>query len=329
MMAFNAGMTRRALLEMAGAASLSVAAVAAARAEGVAAGSRTEPAPVLFAHQTPMRVGQVSLVVRDLALVSGFYRDVLGLSVIETAPGRAGLGAGGHVLLVLEERPSAPFERQGTAGLFHTAFLMPTRKDLARWLVHVARNRVRLTGFADHAVSEAVYLDDPEGNGIEVYSDRAPDLWRWDGDAVTMTTDPLDVDDLVGLTNTQVSDYASAPAGLRIGHMHLRVGDVARGQAFYGAAIGLDTTRQRSGAAFLSSGRYHHHLGINAWRSQGAGVRDANATGIAWFSLEVKDRAILDAQQARLAAAGTGITALSGGVATADPWGTAIRLVSL
>ncbi|QCK88764.1 VOC family protein [Phreatobacter aquaticus] len=325
----NAGMTRRALLDMAGAASLSMAAIAAAKAEGVETGPRSGLSPVLVAHQTPMRVGQVSLVVRDLDLVSAFYRDAIGLSVIETSPGRTSLGAGGTVLLVLEQRPAAPFERQGTAGLFHTAFLMPTRKDLARWLVHVARNRVRLTGFADHAVSEAVYLDDPEGNGIEVYCDRAPELWRWDGASVTMTTDQLNIDDLVSLTNIQVSDYATAPEGLRIGHMHLRVGDVARGQAFYGAAVGLDTTRQRGGAAFLSSGRYHHHLGINVWQSNGAGLRDPNATGIAWFSLEMKDRADIDAQRARLAAAGAAVTEMAGGFQTADPWGTTVRLVGV
>lgn len=328
-MAFTGDMTRRALLDMAGAASLSAAAMAAARAEGVEAGPRSGPPPVLLAHQTPMRVGQVSLVVRDLERLSAFYRDVIGLQIIESQPGRASLGAGGNVLLVLEQRTDAPFERHGTAGLFHTAFLMPTRKDLARWLVHVARNRVRLTGFADHAVSEAVYLDDPEGNGIEVYCDRAPDLWRWDGGTVTMTTDQLNIDDLVSLTNIQVSDYAAAPDGLRIGHMHLRVGDVARGQAFYGEAIGLDTTRQRGGAAFLSSGRYHHHLGINVWQSNGAGARDPNATGLAWFSLEVKDRGLLDAQRARLASASARTTDTTGGFESADPWGTTVRLVGV
>ena len=138
---------------------------------------------------------------------------------------------------------------------------MPTRKDLARWLVHAAANKIPLSGFADHLVSESVYLDDPEGNGIEVYADRAPETWKWDGGSVAMATDQLDIDGLLALTDTHTTNYAKAPDDLRIGHMHLRVGDLEQADRFYGGAIGFDPTRKRSGAAFLSSGRYHHHLG--------------------------------------------------------------------
>ena len=138
---------------------------------------------------------------------------------------------------------------------------MPTRKDLARWLVHAAKNKIPLSGFADHLVSESVYLDDPEGNGIEVYADRAPETWKWDGGSVAMATDQLDIDGLLALTDTHTTNYAKAPDDLRIGHMHLRVGDLEQADRFYGGAIGFDPTRKRSGAAFLSSGRYHHHLG--------------------------------------------------------------------
>ena len=168
---------------------------------------------------------------------------------------------------------------------------MPTRKDLARWLVHAAKNKVPLSGFADHLVSESVYLDDPEGNGIEVYADRAPETWKWDGGSVAMATDQLDIDGLLALTDTHTTNYAKAPDDLRIGHMHLRVGDIEQADRFYGGAIGFDPTRKRSGAAFLSSGRYHHHLGINVWQSAGAGPRDDTATGLAWFSLEVASAA--------------------------------------
>ena len=181
---------------------------------------------------------------------------------------------------------------------------MPTRKDLARWLVHAAINKVPLSGFADHRVSESVYLDDPEGNGIEVYADRDPSLWQWSAGTVTMGTDQLDIDDLVSLTNTKVSDYAKAPDGLRIGHMHLRVGDLAKANDFYRATIGFDPTRERQGAAFLSSGRYHHHLGLNVWQSAGAGRRDDAATGLVWFSLEIEKPDLFDAQEERLRKAG-------------------------
>jgi catechol 2,3-dioxygenase len=206
---------------------------------------------------------------------------------------------------------------------------MPTRKDLARWLVHAAANRIPLSGFADHLVSESVYLDDPEGNGIEVYADRAPELWQWNAGTVTMATDPLDIDGLLALTDTRSTSYAKAPDGLRIGHMHLRVGDLEQADRFYGGAIGFDPTRKRTGAAFLSSGRYHHHLGLNVWQSQGAGRRDDTATGLAWFSLEIAGPDMLQAQEQRLKQAGAPAVAIADGIETTDPWGTKVRLIRI
>jgi len=316
-------MTRRTILQMAGASSLAAAASAAARAEGNAGGGPT------FANRTPMRVGMVSLRVRKLDSVADFYRDVVGLAVMERSATSATLGAGGVKLLVLEARPDAAEESKRAAGLYHTAFLMPARKDLARWLVHAAIHRVPLSGFADHRVSESVYLDDPEGNGIEVYADRDPALWQWNDGTVTMGTDQLDIDDLVSLTNTKVSDYAKAPDGMRIGHMHLRVGDLAEASGFYRNSIGFDPTRERQGAAFLSSGRYHHHLGLNVWQSAGAGRRDDKATGLAWFSLEIAKPDLFDAQQERLRKASSEIVTVPGGIEVSDPWGTRIRLIKL
>ena len=316
-------MTRRTLLHLAGASSLAAAAAGAARAEGGGGGGPT------FANRTPMRIGMVTIRVRNLDSMADYYRDVLGLSVMERSATGAVLGAGGVKLVVLEARPDAAREARTAAGLYHTAFLMPTRKDLARWLVNAAINRVPLSGFADHLVSESVYLDDPEGNGIEVYADRDPTLWKWSDGAVAMATDQLDIDDLVSLTNTRVSDYSQAPDGLRIGHMHLRVGDLEQADRFYGGTIGLDPTRQRSGAAFLSSGRYHHHLAINVWQSAGAGPRDATATGLAWFSLEVAASEILQAQQERLRQAGAPAAAIENGIETSDPWGTKLRLIKV
>src|SRR6185295_13019737 len=198
-------LTRRTLLHLAGASSLGAAAAAAAQAEGTAGNGPT------FANRTPMRVGMVTLRVRDLDKVTDYYRDAIGLTVMTRTATGARLGAGGVPLLDLERREGAAREARNAAGLYHTAFLMPTRKDLARWLVHAAINKVPLSGFADHRVSESVYLDDPEGNGIEVYADRDPSLWQWSAGTVTMGTDQLDIDDLVSLTNTKVSDYAKAP----------------------------------------------------------------------------------------------------------------------
>ena len=316
-------LTRRTLLHLAGASSLTAAAAAAARAEGTAGSGPP------FASRTPMRVGIVTLRVRNLDLVADYYRDVIGLTVMARSMMGALLGAGGVRLLNLQRRESAPREARNAAGLYHTAFLMPTRKDLARWLEHAAANNVRLSGFAAHLVSESVYLDDPVGNGIEVYADRAPETWKWDGGSVAMATDQLDIDGLLALTDTSTTDYAKAPDDLRIGHMHLRVGDLDQADRFYGGAIGLDPTRKRSGAAFLSSGRYHHHLGINVWQSAGAGPRDATAMGLASFSLEIAAEEILQAQTQRLRQAGAPVTAIENGIETSDPWGTKVRLVSV
>ncbi|MCK1638146.1 VOC family protein [Bradyrhizobium sp. 157] len=316
-------LTRRTLLHLAGASSLSAAAVAAAQAEGVADGGPT------FANRTPMRIGMVTLRVRNLDLVTDYYRDAIGLTVMQRTATGARLGAGGVALLDLTLRAGAASEARNAAGLYHTAFLMPTRKDLARWLVHAATNKVPLSGFADHLVSESVYLDDPEGNGIEIYADRAPESWKWDGGTVAMATDPLDIDGLLALTNPRISNYAGAPDGLRIGHMHLRVGDLEQADRFYGGAIGFDPTRKRTGAAFLSSGRYHHHLGINVWQSAGAGRRNDAATGLAWFSLEVASEEILQAQEQRLRQAGAPAAAITNGIETADPWGTKVRLIKV
>ena len=317
-------MTRRTLLQLAGASSLAAAAAGAARAEeGGGGGGPT------FANRTPMRIGMVTIRVRKLDVMADYYRDVLGLAVMERSATGAVLGAGGIKLLVLEARPEAANEARTSAGLYHTAFLMPTRKDLARWLVNAAINRVPLSGFADHLVSESVYLDDPEGNGIEVYADRDPSLWQWSAGSVAMATDQLDIDGLLTLTDPRASDYAKAPDGLRIGHVHLRVGDLGKGESFYHGSVGLDPTRRRSGAAFLSSGRYHHHLGINVWQSAGAGARDETATGLAWFSLETEKPDLLAAQQERLRQAGAPVAALANGLEAVDPWGTRVRLVKV
>ncbi|MGJ5179129.1 VOC family protein [Bradyrhizobium oligotrophicum] len=322
----TADFTRRALLKLTGASSMTMAAIAAARAEG--GGASAVPGPT-FASRTPIRIGMVTLRVNDPDNVAAFYRDVIGLAVLQRTETSVRLGAGGVPLVELEPRPEASRESPRAAGLFHTAFLMPTRKDLARWLVHVARNRTPLTGFADHNVSEAVYLDDPEGNGVEVYADRAPELWQWRDGSVRMGTEQLDVNDLVALTDKRTSNYAAAPEGLRIGHVHLKVGDIGQASSFYTGLIGLNTTRTIDRAAFLSSGRYHHHIGANTWHSAGAGRRDDGTTGLSWFSFEVGSADLLAGQEARLRAAGASVTAIADGLETADPWGTKVRLIKV
>jgi catechol 2,3-dioxygenase len=277
-----------------------------------------------FANRTPLHVGKVGLVVRDLERVAGFYRDVIGLAVLDRDGKRGRLGVNGITLVELEHRPDALPDDTRSAGLYHTAFLMPTRPDLARWVLHIAREKVPITGASDHGVSEAFYLDDPEGNGVEVYADRPPETWRWSDGLVAMPTERLDMEDLVASANAQDA-YDGAPAGLRIGHIHLRVGELEQAEAFYRGAIGLDLTRKRQGAAFMSSGGYHHHVAGNIWHSAGAGPRDPERAGLAWFSLRADDPAAI---RARLETARAPLSAGPSGVQTADPWGTQIRIVS-
>ena len=278
------------------------------------------------ANRTPLHIGAVGLAVRDLETMEAFYQSLLGLSIIDRTSSCSRLGAGGAAFLELEQKPDLKPDDERTAGLYHTAFLFPTRADHARWVMHIARNHVKLTGASDHGVSEAFYLDDPEGNGVEVYNDRPPELWQHDGDLIVMPTKPLDVQDLIRAGDATMG-YIEAPAGLRIGHIHLRVGNVEKAEEFYRGAVGLDLTRRRGGATFMSSGGYHHHVGANVWHSDGAGARTDDRSGVAWFAMQTADDQTLGAVRARLTDSKAPVTELPNGIETVDPWGTRVRFV--
>jgi catechol 2,3-dioxygenase len=279
-----------------------------------------------FASRTPLHIGAVGMVVRNLERLAAYYRDLLGLTVMERTGRTARLGVDGIVLLELEHRPDALPDDPSAAGLYHTAFLMPTRADLARWIIHIARHYVPISGASDHDVSEAIYLDDPEGNGIEVYSDRPSEHWRRDGKLIFQKTDPLDIEDILREVDPASASYPGAPAGLRVGHVHLRVGEVTKAEEFYCDGLGLEVTRRRGGATFLSTGGYHHHIACNVWHSNGAGMRDERRAGIAWVGLETSDPSTLDAVTARLQKTAAIRTLITGGFETVDPWGTRIRI---
>lgn len=327
-------LTRRTLLSLCGGVTLAGAMAGALRAEGLTSPVPAAPAgsPALpFALTTPLHVGEVCLKARDIGLLKGYYQKMLGFEILAESADEVTLGAGGTPLLHLVSRPEADFEAGGEAGLYHTAFLMPSRADLARWLVHVAMSDIPLVGFADHSVSEAVYLADPEGNGIEVYSDRSKEGWTWNEGRVTMGTKELDIEDILQKTGTPTdrNTYAGIPAALRIGHIHLRVGALEAARGFYQAGIGLDVVAgdDQRGATFLSSGRYHHHVGANVWESENAGLRKENATGLDWFSLSTRDETLIAARRSELAAKGFAVTEIEAGIEAKDPWGTRVRLV--
>ena len=217
-----------------------------------------------------MRLGAVHLVVADLARSTAYYENAIGLRVRERDDGTAWFGAGGaDDLLVLHEEPGAKPVTGGHSGLFHFALLLPDRPALGRWLDHAARHRIPLSGASDHLVSEALYLRDPDGHGIEIYRDRPRGEWPMeDGGRVGMATLPLDLDD-VRRANEADGDYPGMPHGTTMGHVHLHVADIPETESFYGD-LGFDVmARYGSDATFMSVGGYHHHLGGNTWAGHG------------------------------------------------------------
>lgn len=240
--------------------------------------------PGITSAGSSLRIGRVALTVRDLDRVSRFYQDDIGLSLIEADAQGHRLGAGGAVLLDLRHDPGARLADRRQAGLFHTAFLLPGRAALADWLIHAADRRTPLEGASDHLVSEAIYLSDPEGNGIEIYRDRPSEEWtiRPDG-ATAMATLPLDLDGLAAARSGR--PFAGIASGTIVGHVHLQVGDLDAAEAFWAGQVGMDLMTRYPGASFFGADGYHHHIGTNVWNSRGAGPRPQGTTGLAEVEL--------------------------------------------
>ena len=271
-----------------------------------------------------MRIGKVALKVRDLDAVSSFYRRVLGLAEIARDDRTVTLGAGRAPLLVLEAVPGLDIDGRRQAGLFHTAFLMPTRADLGRWLAHVVGERIPLQGASDHIVSEALYLADPEGNGIEVYADRPMTRWHGPDGRIRMSTDPLDAQDLIAAGAGGA--WTGFPEEGVIGHVHLRVGDTAAADRFYRDVLGFDIAADYPGASFYGSGGYHHQLAGNIWNSRGAARRPEGMAGLESVEIVVRDEADIRAIAARAESAGLEPARDDQGMVLRDPWGIAITL---
>jgi catechol 2,3-dioxygenase len=225
-----------------------------------------------------MHIGKVTLTVNDLKTVSDYYQQTIGLHLIAQDGETAQLGTGDKILLELRADPTARRASPREAGLFHTAFLLPTRADLGAWLQNAIKASTALQGAADHLVSEALYLADPEGNGIEIYRDRPRADWTVTNGQVKMTTDPLDS---AGILASAAAPWAGFPEGATIGHVHLQAGALAPAEAFYAGELGFPVTCRLPGAVFYGDGGYHHHLATNIWNSRGAAPRSYPATGLA------------------------------------------------
>jgi len=234
----------------------------------------------------PISVASVTLVVNDLIKISEFYRSVVGLNEISKDANTCTLGQGNVALLTLvEDKKARSYPRE--AGLFHTAFLLPNRAALGSWYKFSKEIGIRLDGVADHGVSEALYLSDPEGNGIEIYADRDRSAWHVkDNGEVRPKTSPLRSANLLKAAN---DDWNGAPDNTVIGHVHLQVGELNAADAFYVNTLGLDRTSKMESASFYGSGGYHHHLAGNIWNSQGASIRSSDSTGLQEVELRVSD----------------------------------------
>jgi catechol 2,3-dioxygenase len=254
-----------------------------------------------------------------------YYERVIGLRLLDRTDQRAQMGVQpGDPLLELRERRGArPMPRRGRLGLYHFAILLPDRVDLGRFVRHLGELDIP-AGMSDHLVSEAIYLHDPDGLGIEVYADRPRNTWRYEAGELVMATNPLDVRALIEAGGDR--PWMGLPAGTVIGHVHLYVGDLERADAFYHAALGLDrTVWSYPGALFMSAGGYHHHLGTNTWAADAPPAGDDDARLLEW-ELVVPTAADAGAALERTAASGFTIEPVPPGGVVRDPWGTAVRV---
>lgn len=262
-----------------------------------------------------LSMGRVALTVNDLDAVSDFYQTAVGLHLLSRDGEIARLGADDATLLELRKDGQARRRSPREAGLFHTAFLLPTRSDLAHYLIHALNTGVRLAGAQDHEVSEAIYLQDPEGNGIEIYADRPASQWPWRGTEIHMPSEQLDAQDL--LSSAIGGPWSGFPPGSTVGHVHLQVGDVPAAEAFYSGVLGLTITCHYPGATFYAADGYHHHVATNIWNSRGAPVRNFPSTGLAELQL------VVDPRRAEA------IRTRSKGAEVSDPWGTPVAVTTV
>jgi len=289
-------------------------------------------APSGYRLPAATRLGPVRLQIGDLARSLAFYERTLGLRVLQREVSRAVLAAQGETtpLIELQERPGArPAPRRGRLGLYHFAILLPDRPSLGRFLRHLGEIGAQ-AGAGDHLVSEALYLQDPDNLGIEVYADRPRGSWRRVGRELMMATDPVDVAGLA--TAAGEAPWTGMPAGTVIGHVHLHVGDLAAASSFFSEALGFDRmVWQYPGALFFGAGGYHHHVGTNVWAGDGATPPTGQDAQLLEWAIELPDSGALEAAAQSLERGGFSLERDSGtgsdpALVTRDPWGTRVRI---
>lgn len=282
-----------------------------------------------FSLHAESHPGAVCLAVSDLGRALGFYGGVLGFRTLERADRTAVLTADGRrPLLILTEVPGAQRRPPRSAGLYHFAVLLPGRLDLARSLRRLRETGYPLGGCSDHLVSEALYLEDPDGNGIEIYRDRPRSEWPRRAGKIWMTVDPLDLEELLNEGRDDDRPWSGLPEAARIGHVHLHVADLGEAEAFYRDALGLEVTcRYGSEAVFLSAGGYHHHVGLNTWAGRGAPPPPPDAAGLRYFTFSLPGEPEFQQFARHLEGRGVSHVRFGGGLFLRDPSQNGVAVV--
>lgn len=248
------------------------------------------------------QIGLVSLTVADFGRSLPYYQDNIGLSLLRQDGNVVQLGVDKRPLLELVEQPGAVLPR-GTTGLYHFALLLPNRLELAKTFKHLVDSDTPLGGFSDHSVSEAIYLSDPDGNGVEIYRDRLPEAWPRQNGRLQMNTQPLDLQSLLGELNGRLPQWQGLHPNTKMGHIHLHIRDLDEAEHFYSNILGLERImRYGAAAGFVSAGGYHHHIGLNTWAGKDAPAPPADAAGLRHFQIRLPSQTALDAVAQRLQA---------------------------
>ena len=271
-------------------------------------------------------VGHVKIKVENLQRSLFFYQDVLGFDILEQTASTVKLTSDGKTSILSLEQPENVIAKKGrTTGLYHFAILLPKRSDLANIVVHLVDKGIKF-GSSDHLVSEALYLDDPDGNGIEIYIDRDPAVWSWKGEEVAMTVDPLDFKNLL-TTVVPGTTWNGMPAETVMGHIHLHVSELKKTEEFYVKGLGFDVVNRYGGQAlFISAGKYHHHIGLNTWNGVGAPTPAKNSVGLDSFTLILENEEARNQVVSNLRQLGANVTEENNTIVTHDPSGNQIEL---
>lgn len=273
-------------------------------------------------HKAPHTyTGEVHLNVLDLDKSISYYKEIIGFKVLEKDKNKAVLTADGKTPLLIVEQPEnvTPKEPRKT-GLYHFALLLPERADLGNVIKHFVANKIQI-GASDHKVSEALYLSDPDGNGIEIYTDREPSVWSWANGKVTMSTDPLNGESVVAESEGQTWD--GLPAGTVMGHIHLHVANLPKTERFYNA-LGFEVVTTYPQALFMSTGKYHHHIGLNTWNGEGAPRSSEDSVGLRSYALIYPTEDVLNAAMTKVEALNTTVISNENGLLVEDPSGNRI-----